>query len=199
MSWTTFGFNFRATSGYVTDGPDEVYVAGDVYPTTRSTSNGNSATFGWLTAPDGSRDRDSGIDRRLAGINFANNVVDFQIDLPSSGEHEIVVAAGDTGGNNDGDYVLLDNATTIASFDEVGGINGWFADAMGTSHAEDDWPSNQVPRTHTFTSTTFVYRLNHDGDRANTVVAHVALTSTGSTGINPAVAAYYNHLLQGAA
>src|SRR5581483_4227258 len=57
------GFDFRATSTYVTDPPTSTYVlAGTSYPTSR-----NGATFGWAnTALVQSRDRNTMVDPRLA-------------------------------------------------------------------------------------------------------------------------------------
>jgi len=120
MAWDK-GFNFRGTSGYVTDGANETYVLlGDAYPVTR-----NGVTFGWLSAPS-SGDRDSTIDRRLAGINYTANdgasQRDFQIDLPAAGDYIISLALGDHGFTQTYQYWrLLDNTTVLATIADTDG------------------------------------------------------------------------------
>jgi hypothetical protein len=95
LSWDK-GFNFRQTSGFVTDGANETYVlSGDSYPATR-----NGVTFGWEDAPSGDRDRNSGIDRRLAGMNFVSSAAGasayrFRVDLPAAGDYAVRLAIGD--------------------------------------------------------------------------------------------------------
>jgi hypothetical protein len=62
------GLNFRAASDFVTDGAGETYVlAGDHYPVTRG-----GVTFGWVLDSQTVQavNRNSGYDRRLAGINY---------------------------------------------------------------------------------------------------------------------------------
>ncbi|HLM66577.1 MAG TPA: hypothetical protein VK358_03575, partial [Longimicrobium sp.] len=76
MAWN-IGINFRATAGYVADGPGETYSVADAYPVTRG-----GATFGWTVLPSSGRDRDSSQDRRLAGINQMLNgtgVAEFRL------------------------------------------------------------------------------------------------------------------------
>src|SRR5205809_595690 len=92
MSWDK-GFNFRDSIGYVTDGTNETYVrdTGDVYPVTR-----NAVTFGWNSNLGGA-DRNSAIDRRLAGLNYSSpgTSFTFQVDLTAPGTYDISLALGD--------------------------------------------------------------------------------------------------------
>jgi hypothetical protein len=65
------GINFRASSGFVTDGSGEVPWPGEPYPTTKTAGSGQSVPAGWnVGLPANTRDWDAGNDRRLAGINF---------------------------------------------------------------------------------------------------------------------------------
>ena len=85
------GFDFRNTASFVTDPPGDTYVLSTTaYPTTV-----NGVTFGWVkTSPVQARDRNAGIDPRLAGINFVNNgsPATFYVDLPSPGTYDISLA-----------------------------------------------------------------------------------------------------------
>src|SRR3990167_6684343 len=90
MAWDK-GFDFRNTSAYVTDPADHTYVLHtETYPTTR-----NGVTFGWSAGTIDSRDRDSGIDARLAGINFGAATGTFRVDLPATGDYDVRIASGD--------------------------------------------------------------------------------------------------------
>lgn len=64
-----YGFNFRSTSGYVSDAAGDIYVLEtDTYPTTRG-----GVTFGFTDQAGGSPlciDRDAGISPKLAGIAY---------------------------------------------------------------------------------------------------------------------------------
>lgn len=88
------GFNFRQTSGYVTDSPLCTYVLNDLYPTTRG-----GTTFGWDVAGSGTvaLNRTTTNDK-YAGINCQlNNGTQrtFRIDLPAAGRYQIRMAVGD--------------------------------------------------------------------------------------------------------
>src|SRR5271157_6482568 len=78
------GFDFRHTAGFVTDPPGDTYVLSTTaYPT-----KGGGTTYGWAkTSLVQGRDRNAGLDPRLAGINFVNNgaPATFNVDLPSPG------------------------------------------------------------------------------------------------------------------
>ena len=155
------GFNFRASSGYVTDGANTTYSIGEVYPITR-----NSVTFGWdIDRTDSSRDRTTGNDARLAGIVFAANTSgsqthNFRVDLAATGTCTIRLGAGDGGTNQRVDLELLDNTTvfaTVANNIAVGSNS--FLDATGTSYSAANWPGSNSTISHTFTSTILFVRL----------------------------------------
>lgn len=89
----TYGFNFRATSGYVTDPANTTYSIGDTYPQTR-----NGITFGWTGSPAAptTRNRSTTVNAKVAGINFAAaaSPLTFRIDLPAAGSYDIGCALG---------------------------------------------------------------------------------------------------------
>src|SRR5678816_4027126 len=114
------GFNFRATSGFVTDGAEQTYVlTADTYPTTRG-----GFTFGWVILNDSPTavDRDSGIDVRLAGINYLPGYGGvgilsqsyFRVDLPTTGSYTIHLALGDTFSKTNMRGEVRDSATDLA-------------------------------------------------------------------------------------
>ena len=90
------GFDFRNTANFVKDPPGATYVLSTTaYPTTV-----NAVGFGW-TNPSlvEARDRSTGVDPRLAGINYAVNgsQVTFYVDLPAAGTYNLALAMGDEG------------------------------------------------------------------------------------------------------
>lgn len=181
----SYGFNFRATSGYVTDSAGETYVIGAVYPETR-----NGITFGWNTDISGEcRDRATGIDVRLAGINRQTNdgtQKTFRIDLPAAGDYDIRLALGD-GGGFDQAYVylqVLDNATPVATIDDTdgltagGGVN--FDDATGAGMTTAAWPGSNTKITKTFSSTTLNIKIGSPSVQTNTSpLAHFFIDAVG--------------------
>ena len=113
-SWTVIGINFRATSGYVTDGTDETYCLGqdDPYPVSRG-----GATFGWVTTyGDMKRDRNSSLDRRLAGQNQNPNSgsqIEFQLDLDPAYTYTVRVALGDASSNQGYTYAQVKDGSNV--------------------------------------------------------------------------------------
>src|SRR5271165_4650423 len=90
------GFDFRNTSNFVSDPPGDTYVLPTMmYPTTV-----NGLTFGWtnINLVQG-RDRNNGLDPRLAGVNLATNGMPatFYVDLPTAGTYNLSLAMGDAG------------------------------------------------------------------------------------------------------
>ncbi len=162
-------FNFRETAGFVTDGPNETFVlASDAYPTTR-----DGITFGWTGIRD-DRNRDAGVDRRLAGIHFSFGAGGlFRVDLPSTGNYKIRGAFGDTGSAQSGKIEFLDNGVVFAiPHDGPVSINTYF-DATGVNRTEANWPSNNAQLDRTFTSVLFEVRLADNG--TTTPIAHLTI------------------------
>ena len=192
MTWLK-GFNFRQTSGYVTDGANETYVVGDSYPTTR-----NGVTFGWESGLGGVVNRSTGVDRRLAGINYVFNdggAHVFRVDLPNAGSYVLNAAFGDTTGGNgipqsskfqDGSTSLWTNSVT---FNES---PGW-VDAVGNQHTTaSDWVANNSPAT--FTCATTILRVAqgfvNNGNASR--IAHLFVTSAAP----PVIPARFLHRQQ---
>lgn len=179
------GVNFRATSGYVTDGAGETYCLNEAYPVSRA-----DGTFGWEsgTPPDGARDRDSGVTARLAGVNFVSNSgtqYTFRFDLDATGTHEIHLALGDTGGTQGYQYVQFqDNTTAFATILKATGTNvDEFFDATGTKYSEANWPGSETAISHTFTSTILRVIVGSPDSQSNaTTLAHLRVVEIGSSG-----------------
>lgn len=176
------GFNFRATSGYVTDGNDDVPITDlntITYPTTRG-----HFRYGYAQAVTRqTRDRNSALDPRLAGMHFiANNsaVLDFRVELPRTGPWEITLASGDSDSGPTSYVELYDGATLIATINSAL-TAGQYIDATGvvrTSAA--DWVSNNAPLVHNFVSTTLLVRRGGTALSSDTPIAHIGVFSTSS-------------------
>lgn len=180
------GFDFRATAGFVTDPANTTYVIEtEAYPTVR-----NSSTFGWNSTtclnPDGgggSRDRDSGIDARIAGINFIGNTntpCTFRVDLPAAGTYKIQLGAGDAGGNAQTNYIdVRDNTTNVISLRPCNSAaTPTFCDANGSTYNAATWPGSEVTITANFATTTLNLVLGDAsaGSGTNSVISHLFIS-----------------------
>ncbi len=156
MAWDK-GFNFRTTSGFVTDGLNETYVIAEAYPTTR-----NGVTFGFTDIID-SRDRDAGADRRLAGINFRSNgdgaQTPFRIDLTAAGDYQINAALGDAGGSQTEYLQIYDNTSLLATISGIATGGAEYVDAGGTVRTAAAWPGSNAPITKTFATTIALFKI----------------------------------------
>lgn len=179
------GWNFRDSAGFVTDGTNQTYVVGtaglwEIYPTTR-----NGTTFGWDNVASGNlRDRNSGNDPRLAGVQWSDVLRVFRIDLPSAADYNIDLALGDPGGGaNSINSKVYDNTTLLTT---ISGSNssGEFKDANGTNHTSAaNWVSNHATLLKTFAST--IFKISAEGGL--TPVTHVFLSQV-ATASNPELA-----------
>lgn len=169
----TIGINFRATSGYVTDGAGETYCLGEAYPVTRG-----GYTFGFSTDLTGNaRDRDASNDRRLAGCVFQVNTAgtaDFILDLPAAGDYRIRAAFGDAGSLQYQLVVLKDGTTTLATIDDYTGVDE-YEDITGAHYFSDTaWASSNVSADHTFAGTQLILTIgNHSSGTYSTSIAHL--------------------------
>ena len=178
MSWSNpKGFDFRATSGFVSDPAGNTYDLGDSYPTSK-TLDGDTFNIGWSTSQTGlSRDRNAAVDARFAGINQRPNagigVTTWRIDLPSAGQYTIRIGMGDEANPKSNYWRILDNATLLATFGPVATTAAQFADATGVVRTSiANWNSSNVAATYTFASTICLIEL---GDPAQ--------LAAGDTGI----------------
>jgi hypothetical protein len=184
MSASKICINFRATSGFVTDGADQTYCLGEAYPTTRA-----GWAFGITSTPGGSAgtaDRNSGVDPRLAGINYdtaQGNIWVFRIDLPAPGNYNIRLALGDDAvGFDQNKITVKDNASTILTVGPHTTHAGSFYDASGVEYSAANWPSNNTPVIVTFASTICIVEIGSPTDFATIACFEVEQLSAPSTG-----------------
>lgn len=196
------GFNFRATSGFVTDPANTTYSLGEAYPTTRSmASSGLSVTFGFATADIVSymRDRDSGIDPRLAGLAQANSLAlpdqTFRIDLPASGTWQINLAAGEANNAQNAAWQILDSdGTTVLATQTATAVSAanWRDASQVNRTSAADWVANNAQINVTFTGTAAY--LNLVAVNPPSVISHLRLyqASSGPTSDPAASSSRFN-------
>lgn len=173
--WTEKGFNFRSTSGYVSDGAGETYVLGETSSTTR-----DGATWIWSACADCKRDRDSGIDRRLAGFNGKTNdgtQSSWTLTLSQTGTYTVCIAMGDA--SFDQIYqradIYDDSTLKFSIVDTNGTTGGSFTDTTGTTYSAATFFANWTCQTGVeFASTTFKIMLGATSAQANqSTLSHV--------------------------
>lgn len=148
-------FNFRATSGYVTDGAGETYVLGETSSQTR-----NGWTFQWNTCGDCARDRSTSV-AKFAGVNKRSNdgtQNTWTLTLQSTGTKTIKAAFGDATNSGSPTYAYFyDDTTLIASVAITPNATSAneYLDATGVLRTAANWDANNVAITHTFATTTF--------------------------------------------
>ena len=177
MAVRSLGFNFRATLGYVTDGPNQVSVLGSTYPTSK-TVGGFTVNVGWDVAPL-TADRVTGGDPRLAGGNTveAGKTKTFRVDLPYSGLWDIRLANGSSAFTRTGAFDILDSdGTTVlatrAAADVAAG--SWLDATQVTRVGAAAWVANNASLPITFTGTAAYVRFK--GIPLNNEVSHISFT-----------------------
>jgi hypothetical protein len=177
------GFNFRDTSGFVTDGTNETYVLkNDIYPTVRA-----GQTFGWDIIVS-SVDRSASVDRRLAGLNYFASVRNFRVDLPATGTYAFHLALGDQGfAETACKIIVLDNATPLLTIGPHNPSAGSFYDATDVQYSAAAWPTSEAGVNLTFATTICFVQLAADGSHPDTL-AHIRLVAvSGGTTYNVSV------------
>ena len=184
------GFNFRDTLAYCTDPTDSqiaCYTSGvgcdSPYPTTAG-----GVTFGANNnSGDNKRDRDAGIDCRLAGISFQQNNSasknDFRVDLPASGVYNFRLAMGSGGGFSAGANQKMevydsDDATVLLTVTDASVAADHWVDAGGTERTSaSDWVTNNASVQLTFSGTAAYIKWGYgDGSTSgNTCMSHFEL------------------------
>lgn len=176
------GINFRATSGYVTDGTNETYCeASDTYPTTR-----DGYTFGWDSSTSVSElNRNSGVDRRLAGINYlskTNTTRYFRLDLPSAGTYEIHLAVGDVNNSTNCGCIVRDGAgTTLIELTGDTSGNARFKDATDTEYTTATWPTSESGSSHSVSNDYITLKVSASASGnsvSNVKFAHLRVVRT---------------------
>jgi hypothetical protein len=193
-SWDK-GFNFRSSSGFVTDGTNESFVGFDVYPNVY----GNGATAGWTNAVACSlniRDRDSSVDRRLAGIQFTVSATDcvYQIDLPAAGAYDIRLAAGDGTSSTWVGHVQIKDGSSVLVDISHNTESGW-RDATDTLYSAMAWPGSNTAARVNFSGSTLTLRLSVDNGASVATIAHLFISQVSGGGGGPAPPSPFFNLL----
>lgn len=181
-----YGFNFRATAGFVTDGTNESANLGEGYPHTYTmTGSGATVVAGWNSV--NLADRNAGVDRRLAGIAYASPAAEakFRVDT-TAGTYQIYIAFGDHDNSigpatfqvydsNDTTLLatLVNNLTTAAA--------NHYIDAGGTERTSDtDWVNNgsTVNASVTTTGSSIWFRLL--GGAGYAEITHLRIATAAS-------------------
>lgn len=189
MAWATLkGFEFRATSGYVTTGTNHAVVTDAVaYPTTTSIG-GESVTYGWESIASGnSRDRTTGSPNnpKLSGACFNDGTSPtpavFRVDLPAAGDYSIRIAAGDFSVNNNAYFDVKDTNSVLISKSEAatGGADFYVDASLVARTSAADWIANNVAVTNTFATTIFRFSLNQSVGAS--VIAYIELSQAGGS------------------
>jgi hypothetical protein len=183
-----FGFDFRGTSGYVTDPSYASVVLGENYPNTYTNGAGKSINAGFTVAGQvNPLDRDNTQDPRIAGTNYeANDGYNnfFQVDLssgsaPGAGTYSVDLAMGAFISAGKQCFKLLDT-TTLLIDGTFGGAGqdtsaGHFIDATLTDVTGGaTWTG--TPVTKTFATTLAKLSIGTLALSGSTFPAHFRLT-----------------------
>jgi len=186
------GFDFRASSGFVTDPAYGVAVLGEAYPTTYTNSNGDSINAGWDDLGSGVQNLTNTNDPRIAGNNWHNNSGVshfFLVDLssgsaPGSGTYAIDLAIGDSVTTRIADFQLKDNTVVL-----IDGTNGGSGFTTGANHyidatladvnATTSWTGATASKIFATTTVKLFVSLDNTGNA--TMMAHFRLTLAGGT------------------
>lgn len=192
------GVNFRASSGYVSDSAGHTYSLGEAYPTTRG-----GLTFGFgSNISSNTRDRNAGIDSRLAGIAFMSNsgsATTFTLDLPSgAGTYRVRLALGDAGASQTIYCLVKDGATTRATIGPTTTSTAeCFLDTTGTQHnSAANWVSSNSTSDIVFSGSTLTLELGGTGGGSgNTAIAHVSVELVASAATSPPPFRRFNYAI----
>lgn len=181
------GFNFRQTSGFVTDGAAEVPVlGGEAYPHTYTNANGYSINAGWdNTSGPQPVDEDASHDRRIAGKHYVykDNNRNFDIDLssgsaPGAGTYTIDLAIGQTqngGGTETQEFTVKDTTTAlITESGQATAANHLLDATLANLLATTTWAGTTVDKT--FATTLCRLNVNPTGAGTYTQPSHFSLT-----------------------
>ena len=186
------GFNFRAELSYATDGPGEYAELFDnggrgvVYPHTEA-----GIAHGWEGRADvgWTRDRSTGIDRRLCGLHYSVAIGNtYRVDLPN-GNYNLRIAVGESIAAGNAYWDIKDGTTTFKTLAATT-TPGSFLDANGVEHTKANWPANNTPLA--FTITTGILRVV--ATTSNSHIQHIYIeeaasgaTATLTTTLDPAI------------
>lgn len=190
MAWDK-GFNFRNSAGFVIDGANETYVlATDMYPTVR-----NGVTFGWINGTVDDRDRTTGTDRRLAGVNFSV-LANFRIDLPSAGTYNLELAQGDVFSPIPNMRLQIYDDTSLLYENPAQAIAiNTFLDTTNTARSGASWPASHAVTPFAFATTTLIVRIERVlPGGTNGEIAHLFVSQAAAGGVS--IPVMLHHLRQ---
>lgn len=174
--------NCRATAAFVTDTSPETYSLANTdsaYPVSRG-----GFTFGYTTVyGDAERDRNSSVDRRLAGLhqrpnNTAGQSV-FRIDV-TAGTYTLYAAFGDTDNDQIQYFEVFDNSTSLYTVTNVSTTADNFADANGTVWSRANWPGSNTGASVNISSGIFIIKYGKGGSGTNnSTMCHLRLSPSG--------------------
>lgn len=166
------GFDFRNTSGYVTDPSYGVPVLAETYPHLYTAANGFSINAGIVAGPSTlSSNRDNTFDPRIAGINFVDPLSSewvFRIDLasgsaPGAGTYTLDLAIGDPLAPRQYSIEVRDTSTVRLSVAGTADNTHHYLDATSALIAEGPtWLGTQVSNV-SFSTTTVNVVMNPGG------------------------------------
>lgn len=150
---------------------------GQDYP--RTTAQGNSVGYdvGDPTACLQCRDRNSGIDPRLAS-NHGTSGADlrFRLDLPAAGAYLIRSSCGDANYATNALLEVFDTSSSLGTLSVTAtSAPNKYRDATDTEYTAAAWPGSNTGVSKTFTTTICRFLLAN----GNTTVTHVYLESAG--------------------
>jgi hypothetical protein len=198
-------FNFRQSSGFVTDGVGQTYVLSTDAYTGSVIRDGH--TFGWVSGDvllGQDSDRNNAIDPRLAGIHYqGNNGTQsiFRYNLPASGSYTIDIALGDNNSAQAYQYLQIqDNTTPVVTLDQSSGTGAaeWY-DATGTLRTSAaNWVSGHVTITQSFSTAVARFVIGSPATQANsTTLSHIAVAAAGGSYNAAPLLHYYQSLKRG--
>ncbi|HXE88958.1 MAG TPA: hypothetical protein VN524_19390 [Hyphomicrobiaceae bacterium] len=194
------GFNFRGTSGFVTDAAYGVPGLAEMYPHTYTAANGYSINAG-VSGTTGSENNAASNDPRIAGDNYVNpsTTTNFLVDLssgsaPGAGTYSVDLAMGVSNFGTAMACVVKDNTTIILDLTNGGSgyvtTNGHYIDASGANlAATTSWTG--TPVNLTFATTTCYLVLNPASLASYTMIGTFRLTLASSQSVVPALMAEY--------
>lgn len=173
------GIDFRSTAGYVTDPADHTYeiLSTGVGNYPRTTPQGNNV--GWEAGSDASgytRNRNSGVDARLAGRSAPTSGWKYRIDLPSAGTYTVRFAAGDASYTATTTWTLKDTTTTLTTLTTGStSAGGKFKDALDVEYSSAAWPAGNSAYSGVFATTI----LRVESTSSGSTIAHVYVAAAG--------------------
>jgi len=179
-----FGWDWRGSSGYVTDPTYASYAIDEAYPLTFTSVDGLSINAGWTaTGFAAAANRSTSVDVRLAGAIITNTFATptFKVDLtsgsgPGAGTLTVDMAFGDqAAGYTFTTIEVLDNTTSrLGPYSGATSANTYF-DASGTvrSPGTSSWDLVRVTQDVSFASGFAIFKF---GTTNQVALAHFRLT-----------------------